>query len=78
MHWTPVLLIKNILCDEVIELRTIHDRTCMGTSIKKVPTHFWSLKSIFPKVWEASILVRIHVGVEGLPSWLDGWGSSVT
>lgn len=26
MDWNTVLLIKNILCDEVIELKTIHYR----------------------------------------------------
>lgn len=43
-----------------------------------MPAHFWSLKSIFPKVWEASILIRIHIGVEGIPSWLDERGSIMT
>lgn len=26
VDWNTVLLIKNILCDEVIELKTMHDR----------------------------------------------------
>lgn len=33
---------------------------------------------MLPKVWEASVLLRIHIGVEGIPSWLDGWGSITT